>query len=160
MSAISIPVGDPDFHYINPANPLAEIRRVADDDDDGETPDVLPLALSKAQTRDYRRRMVQRCPECIYCGCKVTDEGLTGATTEHALPQSMGGGNEPWNLWLSCARCNSERSSRSLPKWVASMRRESETLLRKADRIERAGQRMGVIPQPDTDDAVVVATSG
>jgi hypothetical protein len=154
MTAICLPSHDPDFHRVNPANPLAEIRHA---DDDGECPDLLPFVLTKAETRAYRRRMVQRCPECIYCGCKITDENQT---TEHALPQSMGGGNQPWNLWLSCAPCNAERSARSLPKWIAEMRRDSDKLQRKAERIELAGQRMGILPKPEHDDSLMVATSG
>lgn len=153
MIAVSIPAGDPDFHYVNPANPLAEIRH-ADDDDD---PDILPLVLSKAQTRFYRRKLVERSPRCVYCDCKLTQES---ATTEHALPQSEGGGNEPWNLWLSCAKCNTERSSRSLPKWAATMRKDAAALLQKAERIERAGQRMGVLPKPAIDEAMTAASSG
>ncbi len=99
---------------------------------ENETADVLPLRFTNAGKKFYRRRMVERDPQCIYCGKTLTQET---ATLEHAIPQSKGGDHQPWNLFLACTACNSERSSRHIPDWVAEIRA-------KADRLEAAYLRM------------------
>ena len=54
--------------------------------------------------------------KCLHCNAKlvIRDDGepLGGATIEHILPRSHGGGEEPENLALACARCNAEKGIR------------------------------------------------
>lgn len=102
------------------------------DDDHTETGNLLPLRYSNAGKKTYRMRMVQRNPFCIYCGTKLAQDT---ATLEHFHPRSAGGDHQPWNLFLACTACNSERSSRDIPEWVAELRA-------KADRLEAAYRRM------------------
>ncbi len=111
------------------------------ENDQPATGDVLPLRYSNASKKTYRSRMVQRNPFCIYCGTKLTQQT---ATLEHFHPRSAGGDHQPWNLFLACTDCNSERSSRDIPEWVAELRA-------KADRLELAYRRM-LGEEIDTDD--------
>jgi 5-methylcytosine-specific restriction endonuclease McrA len=52
--------------------------------------------------------------KCIHCGSKivVSDDGATLATIEHIVPRHHGGGDEPENLALACARCNAGKGVR------------------------------------------------
>lgn len=47
--------------------------------------------------------------ECQYCGVSVT---RSGATIDHVLPRSRGGGSNWKNLVLSCHSCNQKKGDR------------------------------------------------
>lgn len=99
--------------------------------------DILPLMFTEAGKSAYRRRLVERNPVCVFCGGKV-DPG-TG-TVDHAIPRCKGGGNQPWNLWLSCKNCNTEKSGRTPLEWL-------EALQAKADTIRSACVTIGLIDE-------------
>ena len=54
--------------------------------------------------------------KCIHCNAKlvVRDDGspVGAATVEHIVPRNRGGGDEPENLALACARCNFQKGYR------------------------------------------------
>jgi 5-methylcytosine-specific restriction endonuclease McrA len=77
------------------------------------------LILWCAATDATTRRVVARGSEglearCIHCNTAlwVGLDGSTGATLEHIVPRSHGGGNDLTNLAIACARCNHEKGSR------------------------------------------------
>lgn len=47
------------------------------------------------------------------CGYCLTDQRVSGAQMhiEHLIPRAMGGCSKPYNLWLSCAWCNSYKGT-------------------------------------------------
>jgi 5-methylcytosine-specific restriction endonuclease McrA len=56
--------------------------------------------------------------KCLICGGPLRFDAGTGegATVEHILPRSLGGGNELLNLGIAHARCNSEKGRRWDPR--------------------------------------------
>src|SRR3990167_6318213 len=56
---------------------------------------------------------------CVWCGHSIED----GATLslDHVTPHVKGGTNDPANLVTSCARCNSSRGTRSVPRFAAAV---------------------------------------
>lgn len=63
-----------------------------------------------------RLKLRQQHAECIYC-ISVLDE--VQAHLDHRTPLSRGGTNEPENLQLLCARCNSEKHAKTHSEYVA-----------------------------------------
>ena len=66
-----------------------------------------PYALAKKRIRlaiDQKWR-------CCWCNHRMREElGFANSvTTEHVVPQVLGGPNERWNLMAACARCNHSR---------------------------------------------------
>lgn len=55
---------------------------------------------------------------CIHCNTRlfVAPDGSTDSTIEHIRPQCDGGGSDPENLALACARCNNEKGVRHDPR--------------------------------------------
>lgn len=51
---------------------------------------------------------------CIICNSPIRFEVATGegATVEHIIPRSRGGGNDPLNLGIAHGRCNAEKGRR------------------------------------------------
>lgn len=51
---------------------------------------------------------------CIICNGPIRFEVATGegATVEHIIPRSRGGGNDPLNLGIAHQRCNAEKGRR------------------------------------------------
>lgn len=119
--------------------------------DDGDARDVIPMSLSKRQLRAYRHRLVERNPECVYCGRRLAADE---ATLEHFIPQSKGGGHHPWNLFLACSRCNQDRGNRDLEEWAGELRRSAAAMLLQAHRVDVARRRMsggvGIETAPET----------
>lgn len=70
---------------------------------------------------------------CVYCGRDgrpnsrfrhghAAPHGIVpGLALDHVDPRCEGGGNESENLVTVCARCNRDKSGRSLKRWVAPM---------------------------------------
>jgi 5-methylcytosine-specific restriction endonuclease McrA len=52
--------------------------------------------------------------KCIHCNAKVLVSlaGETRATLEHIEPKTHGGSDDPENLAIACARCNSGKGMR------------------------------------------------
>jgi hypothetical protein len=55
---------------------------------------------------------------CIYCGATAATSGAH-LHLDHLTPKSAGGSNDPRNLALACAHCNSARQDMSLAQWSA-----------------------------------------
>lgn len=92
------------------------------------------MILQDGRKQAYRRRMLERDPHCIFCGQRLTTES---ATLEHAHPYADGGPDAPWNLFLSCKRCNTFKAN-THP-------------LELLERFRRACERMGLLqdePEP------------
>lgn len=57
--------------------------------------------------------------KCIHCRAALVVDPLRPnaglATVEHIVPQGLGGGNDPSNLALACARCNNQKGARLDP---------------------------------------------
>jgi 5-methylcytosine-specific restriction endonuclease McrA len=67
---------------------------------------ILPFNRKNVYIRDHG------C--CMYCGKKVS---LSEFTFEHVIPQSLGGKTWWDNIVVSCTRCNSQKSDKSLKKY-------------------------------------------
>jgi hypothetical protein len=63
---------------------------------------------------------------CCYCGEII--QPSWSRTSEHLLPKSKGGNNQPINKKACCFKCNSERGNKSYEIWVLEMRQEIENL--------------------------------
>jgi 5-methylcytosine-specific restriction endonuclease McrA len=54
--------------------------------------------------------------KCIHCQRKLALRAdgtpINGATLEHIVPKNHGGTDDPENLAIACARCNSEKGVR------------------------------------------------
>lgn len=52
---------------------------------------------------------------CHWCqqACREDVGWLNSATLDHIVPRCQGGPNEPWNLVMSCQRCNTAKGNRS-----------------------------------------------
>ena len=68
---------------------------------------------------------------CIICNGPIRFERATGegATIEHIIPRSLGGGNEPLNLGIAHLRCNAEKGRRWDPPRRHHARREQYAAL-------------------------------
>lgn len=75
----------------------------------------IPMILDEAWKAQYRRRLMERDPTCIYCNRVVTGEN---ATAEHAIPRAKGGWNSPANVWLACRSCNTLKGDRTPLEWL------------------------------------------
>jgi hypothetical protein len=66
----------------------------------------ISLPLRRAIAREARYR-------CGYC---LSPELLSGLplTIDHLIPLSVGGSNEPENLWLACRSCNESKGNRTV----------------------------------------------
>jgi 5-methylcytosine-specific restriction endonuclease McrA len=116
--------------------PVAEPEaRPADPRPDHEPQDVLPLVMTNSERGQYRRRLLARGAHCLYCGKALN---LESGTMDHVVPKSRGGANNPWNLWLSCAACNQQKSGRTPLEWA-------EALQAEADKIWAACERLGLL---------------
>jgi hypothetical protein len=60
--------------------------------------------------------------ECVFCGSKENLE------TDHLIPKSRGGSDEPDNLVLSCKTCNTSRNNKGVFEWLG---------LKKKDQLHR-----------------------
>lgn len=68
-----------------------------------------------SEVRAIAKRRSEDC--CVYCG---TLEGPFHH--DHLLPVALGGGEDPSNIVLACAACNTSKSDRTLMEWVAYLR--------------------------------------
>ena len=85
------------------------------DEQPGEIADILPFVFpTKAQYKAYRERLWSRDPHCTYCRQRI---GKGNGTLDHILPKSKGGFDAPYNLVLSCERCNQCKESRTVEEW-------------------------------------------
>jgi hypothetical protein len=104
--------------------------------------DILPLELTGPAYAHYRNRLLARDSRCFLCRQPVKENT---ATLDHAIiPRSKGGLNCPWNLVLTCERCNTAKADRGILEWYHDLR--------------RACQKLGLIDDDDsdTDDFVSV----
>ncbi|WP_298860943.1 HNH endonuclease signature motif containing protein [uncultured Gimesia sp.] len=89
-------------------------------EDDNE-PDVLTLELSGSfgtlTRKQYRRKLWERLPHCRFCGNKISQ--YKNATLDHLQPQAQGGGDQLWNLVLSCQQCNTTKANRTIEQWAS-----------------------------------------
>jgi 5-methylcytosine-specific restriction endonuclease McrA len=90
-----------------------------------------------ATDRTFERKVIRGQPgwvgRCIHCRSAIAiaedGEPLGSATIEHIMPRTHGGTDDPKNLALACARCNSLKGVRSDtrraddPKFVALVER-------------------------------------
>ena len=69
-----------------------------------------PVAVTKDRRkgnyRSEKRKMIQICNKCHWCGIKLT---LETATMEHVIPLYRGGLDNANNRVLACKPCNSRR---------------------------------------------------
>lgn len=67
---------------------------------------------------DFRGREVWQ-GRCLHCNgwllIAADGEPISRATIEHIVPRSAGGGDQPDNLALACARCNEGKGRRHDP---------------------------------------------
>jgi HNH endonuclease len=49
--------------------------------------------------------------ECEYCGLAQSDAPFAPFQCEHVIPRQHGGSDDPSNLALACAQCNSHKGS-------------------------------------------------
>jgi 5-methylcytosine-specific restriction endonuclease McrA len=56
---------------------------------------------------------------CFYCGEPLA----TGYHTDHKTPMSRGGANEPGNVCLACASCNSSKGRLTADEFLRTLRR-------------------------------------
>lgn len=145
MFAVVLPPDPP--AVVQPADPdqltKGQRKRPRQRDLAGVDPDhdLLPLELNGKAYGAYRERLLTANPRCIYCGQELRP---ATATLDHAIPRTKGGLDSPWNLWLSCSKCNTCKGDRSLLQWL--------------DDIVSACRVMGLIK--DTDEIVVEWTEG
>lgn len=76
---------------------------------------TVPMTFGEVLKAQYRNKLLERDPHCIYCGKLV---GSETATAEHAIPRSRGGWNSPGNLWLACKTCNTFKGDRTPLEWL------------------------------------------
>jgi len=50
---------------------------------------------------------------CVYCGCKLNNK----YHVDHVIPLSRGGSNNPDNLVLACAHCNTSKRDKLISEW-------------------------------------------
>lgn len=52
---------------------------------------------------------------CCWCGRRMCEDSdrRDSVTAEHAIPRSLGGGDDPDNIAAACARCNTRRGTAS-----------------------------------------------
>ena len=55
---------------------------------------------------------------CPYCSCEMTAVGRHQATRDHKHPRSKGGTLGKRNKIVVCARCNNDKGSLTLEKWL------------------------------------------
>ncbi len=99
-------------------------------------------ALSQiAETdRTFRREGTCWVGRCIICNGPIRFESATGegATVEHIVPRSLGGGNDLLNLGIAHARCNGEKGVHWDPRRRHHQRREQYAALTERLLRERA----------------------
>ena len=97
-----------------------QVAPVAPEIEDDSEPDVLPLQLTGSQgtrtRKQYRWRLWERHPYCRFCGKKIGQ--YKSATLDHLQPQAQGGGDQLWNLVLSCQQCNGVKANRTVEQWA------------------------------------------
>jgi len=67
------------------------------------------------QTRNRRRRLLDKDPRCQYCLRPLT---LDTSTLDHIVPRCAGGANETHNFALVCRKCN-HRKGGDLPSEIS-----------------------------------------
>lgn len=76
-------------------------------------------ARREKERRGWASRIAKaKAIRCHYCGLPVAPQS---ATREHIKPQASGGGDQQSNVVISCARCNSMRSSKPYAEFKALM---------------------------------------
>lgn len=88
---------------------------------------------------------------CIICNGPIRFDAATGegATVEHIIPRTLGGGNDPLNLGVAHARCNAEKGRHWDPvRWHRNRQAEytalTERILReRARRFRQASSQRG-----------------
>jgi 5-methylcytosine-specific restriction endonuclease McrA len=85
--------------------------------------------------------------KCIHCNAKVLVSltGDTRATLEHIEPKTHGGSDDPENLAIACARCNSGKGMR------LDHRKRSDPTLTKVIDMLRARRLERLRPPPSSD---------
>ena len=72
----------------------------------------------------YRKSISKRARvNCHYCGIQLSDETYS---TDHIVPKTRGGGNEPSNLVPCCLSCNSSKHNFDLEEWREIKRRQRD----------------------------------
>ena len=77
-------------------------------------------------TARRRRRLAEMCGwRCHWCEqpTRLESGWMNTATTEHMVPVSQGGTNEPWNITSACRRCNGTRGSMDMHEFELMARR-------------------------------------
>ena len=75
------------------------------------------ISMSNTMREWEREQELPR--ECVFCG-KTED-----LTTDHLIPKSRGGSDDPCNLVLSCAFCNASRKDKGVFEWLGLKKKDS-----------------------------------
>ncbi len=70
---------------------------------------IEPKSISTHMRFEIMKRDTFRC-----CLCGATLERTRALEIDHIVPQSRGGSNSPWNLWVLCWECNNGKSDKML----------------------------------------------
>ena len=88
-------------------------------------PNRAELALSQVELRRYRsyKHTLFGLQEGKCNGCEVLFP-FRNMTIDHILPRSRGGTDDPDNLQLLCAACNSTKSNRTQDELIGTLREQ------------------------------------
>lgn len=66
---------------------------------------------------------------CWYCGVATRSLDWNGPTptTDHQIPRSRGGGDEPGNLVVACFQCNAAKGARTVSEYRAALEHQAGT---------------------------------
>lgn len=78
---------------------------------------------------------------CYYCEREMFvvkaprfDRADARATTEHVVPVSRGGTNDPANIMAACRRCNAEKGGLLVSEWLAALKQGRGSHMTTAER--------------------------
>lgn len=72
-------------------------------------------------SKHRRRRVLDRYPRCVYCGCEFWNYWERNPTIDHVLPISRGGTKDEKNLVGCCRACNAAKGDRTPEEWAAAI---------------------------------------